>query len=367
MVPSRLPSMPNPLHRSGDCDVTDKQHKAKSARGARSINRTRRSPAHIQRAGGYRQRPGQQHPTMRATDSPAVGLNYSQLMHRPGPDNGIRALSGIFLVAAGLGVMNLVISYLGVLVSWLARGKQGSFKDSYLVTVSYGRPEGIVIVNLAAASAIAVVLIVARFYNRMKVGWLISVKPGMRWGYLTAALIVALVVLNGVYLLGPAGTSLHWQPASRPGLLMALVVLTTPLQAAGEEFVFRGYLQQAIGALAGRSWIGLVLSALVFAALHGSQNAPLFMDRLGFGLIAGGMVLATGGLEASIAVHAVNNVSAFGYAIAGGTLVQTRQISGAAWTTSLSNVAGYLLTAAAVVGLARLFHLQTRTAEPPIC
>ncbi len=73
-----------------------------------------------------------------------------------------------------------------------------------------------------------------------------------------------------------------------------MVVFLTPLQAIAEEYVFRGYLTQAFGSLAR----GLALSravavgvpAILFAAAHGTQSFPVFVDRLAFGLVAGVLV-----------------------------------------------------------------------------
>ncbi|MDK9663118.1 CPBP family intramembrane glutamic endopeptidase [Propionibacterium freudenreichii] len=302
--------------------------------------------------------------TMPASE-PMPGVDYALVMRSPAPGGAMRAITGLALVAAGYLLITQILLYLGAWLSWLARGQHGSMQDGYAAVAGYQVPEGIVIVNLALAAAIIVVLVIARWCNGRQPGWLVSVRPGMRWGFLACAVVVGLVVLNGIYLLAPARAALHWNPPSNAWLLMVLVVVTSPLQAAGEEFLFRGYLQQALGALTGRSWVALIVSALVFAAMHGSQNLPLFIDRFGFGLIAGGMVLATGGLEASIAAHAANNVSSFGYAIAGGTLAQTRQISASNWATTGSNVVGYLVTGVAMVAVARLLRLRRVTPDTP--
>ena len=56
-----------------------------------------------------------------------------------------------------------------------------------------------------------------------------------------------------------------------------VIVLTSPLQAAAEEIFFRGYLLQALGSLVAKPWFGVVVSSLVFALLHGTQNLPLFV------------------------------------------------------------------------------------------
>ena len=103
----------------------------------------------------------------------------------------------------------------------------------------------------------------------------------------------------------------------QPGFwgFLVVIVLTSPLQAVAEEIFFRGYLMQALGSLVRPPWFGVVVSAVLFALLHGLQNPALFVDRLAFGLLAGLLVWRTGGLEAGIAAHVVNNVCA--YVIAG--------------------------------------------------
>ena len=129
-------------------------------------------------------------------------------------------------------------------------------------------------------------------------------------------LVIAVVSLNGVLLLSTLiDEPLRFSP--QPGFwgFLVVIVLTSPLQAMAEEIFFRGYLMQALGSLVAQPWFGVVVSALVFALLHGLQNPPLFVARLAFGLLAGVLVWRTGGLEAGIAAHVVNNVCA--YTIAG--------------------------------------------------
>ena len=111
-----------------------------------------------------------------------------------------------------------------------------------------------------------------------------------------------------------------------------VVLLTTPLQAAGEEYLFRGYLLQAFGSLF-RSTVGgdRACTAVLFAFAHGAQNFPLFFDRFAFGLIAGWLVTRTGGLEAGIALHILNNFLAFGLALSFGDLTSTLNVSEVSW------------------------------------
>ena len=98
--------------------------------------------------------------------------------------------------------------------------------------------------------------------------------------------------------------------------LLVIVLVMTPFQAAGEEYFFRGWVMQNIGAWFARPIVGLVVSVAVstvaFAAAHGSPD-PWILGSIGCLAVASGIAAyRTGGLEAGIAMHAVNNLLAFG-------------------------------------------------------
>ena len=109
-----------------------------------------------------------------------------------------------------------------------------------------------------------------------------------------------------------------------------VVVLTTPLQSAAEEYLFRGYLSQAIAGWVRAPRAGAVVAAVVTAALfslaHLPGDLPTFLDRFAFGLAASAVVWLTGGLEAAIVLHAVNNVLVFVLAGALGDGVATEEV-----------------------------------------
>jgi len=142
------------------------------------------------------------------------------------------------------------------------------------------------------------------------------------------------------------------------------VLLTTPFQAAGEEYVFRGYLMQALGSLTRNKWLTLLATSTLFAVAHGVQNFPLFFDRFMFGFIAGWLVIRTGGLEAGIAMHILNNFLAFGYALTFFDLSSTLNVSEVGWENiplTLTQAGTY---AVLVLLVARKLDVQRRTAPP---
>jgi membrane protease YdiL (CAAX protease family) len=96
--------------------------------------------------------------------------------------------------------------------------------------------------------------------------------------------------------------------------LLAVTLLTIPIQSIGEELFYRSVLLPAAA-----SWVrpvrpalvlGLVVSALAFAATHGSTDPWLAGYFTVVGLSTGLMAIISGGMEAPIAFHVANNVLA---------------------------------------------------------
>jgi membrane protease YdiL (CAAX protease family) len=149
-----------------------------------------------------------------------------------------------------------------------------------------------------------------------------------------------------------------------------VVLLLTPLQAAGEEYLFRGYLTQAFGSLVWGRRASQVLAvlgpALIFALFHGfSQDAPVFFDRFAFGVVAGILVIRTGGLEAAIAMHVLNNFLAFGLALAFGDLTTALTATGgSSWWMILTTLTQSLVYLALASWLATAMGLVN--VGPPV-
>lgn len=198
--------------------------------------------------------------------------------------------------------------------------------------------QGLLWLNLTLAVLIPVVWLILRWLHQMRPRWAMSVKPGIRWGFFWACFgvsVIAMLAQIFVSLFLPADVdefSGSLAPFNSTMLAFILVVvLTTPLQAMAEEYIFRGYGMQAFGAIAGSAWFAIIVTALLFALAHGAQNVPLFLDRFTFGLIAGYLVHATGGLEAGIALHIWNNLFAFGFAIAFGVISESVGTTEVSW------------------------------------
>lgn len=306
--------------------------------------------------------------------APEQGLTYERLQ-RLGPAGAWRAPVGIGLLVV-LFVAGQVI--LGVLVTlWLAVAGNSSDEIADKLSGDTATPSYLALVNVGWAAAIPAVLLVAFALHRLRPGWVASVAGALRWRWLLVCLglaVAALALTVAVSTVLPdqgSGTvdvsgANPWTNASRDFLLV--VLLLTPLQAAGEEFVFRGYLAQACGGLTAR-WSGavsgtvaVVVPAVLFALAHGlGQDAPIFFDRLAFGIVAGVLVLLTGGLEAGIAMHVLNNFLAFGLAIFFGDMTETLVPTDGTWWSIPVTLVQSLSYLALTLWAARRRGLETRT------
>lgn len=280
---------------------------------------------------------------------------------------------GTLLVGLGMVVVAPLLLMPVLMVGVALEG--GPFWDSFekAATLQAIGPSSLLYVNLTLGSTILVTWLVMRVVHRMRPRWLASVVPRVRWKFFLICLglaVIALIAQVVVSLLLPGAqqadvTAKVNDFTTTTALLAVIVLLTTPLQAAGEEYVFRGYLMQAIGSLFNNKWVALVVTATLFAMAHGVQNFPLFFDRFMFGLIAGWLVIRTGGLEAGIAMHILNNFLAFGYALTFADLTETLNVSEAGWSDIPLTLTQSITYAVLVLLVARKLNLQTRT-RPPV-
>ncbi len=189
-----------------------------------------------------------------------------------------------------------------------------------------------------------------------------SVAGGLRWRWLLVASAVSVVVVGGLTGGAAALDPAPLAPEQQAVLLLLVVLLTTPLQAAGEEYLFRGWLSQAVGSWFARPVVGALVagavSATLFAVAHGSQGPWLFADRFAFGVVASILVWRTGGLEAAIAVHAANNLASLVLAVLTGGLTAAFSTTDATWPVFAARVVVLSLLVVVLDRLARRHRLQ---------
>jgi membrane protease YdiL (CAAX protease family) len=275
------------------------------------------------------------------------------------------------LVGLLLGAVTVVAAAVVVILFALAieavRGHTANPRDDS--SLSPDSPLGLLANNLVIVTLIPASMLAVWAAHRAKVGGLASVVGRLRWSVLgrffLLAGIVVVVFFVASFAIPPAGFGDVDPPpiATLVGLL-AVILLTTPLQAAAEEVGFRGYLSQAVGSWFARPVAGTLVAATVsatlFALAHGGQEPALFADRFSFGAVASWLVWRTGGLEASIALHAANNLVSLGYTASTGSVQEALDTSTLGWPAALLDITMMVVFAGVVGRLADRWGLVVR-------
>lgn len=244
------------------------------------------------------------------------------------------------LLALGLAVVFIVVAT----VIWLLALFTIAFTTGILdfarfdtvilefTTIDASSPFNLVVMIGSVAIWIPCILLATRLSGMRPVAHLSSVSLKLRWRWLLSCLVPASSVMafTAVLMLvvGPLVTGEPLHPITiDPGLLalnVGIILLLVPLQSAAEEYAFRGLLFQAIGSWIRVAWVAMLVTTVAFASLHLYDIWGL-VDVAVFGVVAAWLAWRTGGLEAAIVMHAMNNVVLFvilATGVTGGTAVE---------------------------------------------
>ncbi len=229
-------------------------------------------------------------------------------------------LSGVFF---GIMAVALSLAFVPVLM----------FADpEYAMDVTTGaaevldtqRPISVLLSLLSIVIMIPAVLLAMLVMGMRPVGRVWSVATRIRWGLLarlSGVAVLAVVVMNVVGIgveiaLDPGSLTEPLPEGSREFdvnaalLSLLFVLLLVPLQATAEEVVFRGLFMQVIGSWLKNPWFAILIPSVGFALAHIYNIWGLIAVGL-LGAVAAWLTWRTGGLEAAIAIHIVNNLIVF--------------------------------------------------------
>lgn len=253
--------------------------------------------------------------------TPAHGaerIAYHRLAHlRPRYRWWRMLLTGLVGIALYVAMMLLLVVPL-VIVSILVPGG-GAEMQVLLTTGQYfdlDRPWLLIALVLPLILMIPALLLASRIVEGRGVGLLSSVTGRLRMGWLGRSLLLALavfVVYFAVVLGWSAATGEAVVPDfSHPGVwvMVLLVLVLIPFQAAAEEYVFRGYLMQLVGSWLRHPAFAILLPVPLFVLGHGYDVWGAASVGV-FAIVAAWLTWRTGGLEAAISLHIVNNVLIF--------------------------------------------------------
>jgi uncharacterized protein len=171
--------------------------------------------------------------------------------------------------------------------------------------------------TLAVLVALAGLAIAVVFIHRR--GMLSLVTPHARFAWRRAFhgfgvwCALGIVVCTVEYLMFPGRYRLTFDTTTF-FQFAAVMLCLTPLQAATEELLFRGYLMQALGLIVRRPRVIAFISACLFILPHlanpeVAHGALLVLPQyLVLGLLLAAVTLRDGRLELAIGIHVANNL-----------------------------------------------------------
>ncbi|GAA3580073.1 CPBP family intramembrane metalloprotease [Microlunatus spumicola] len=244
---------------------------------------------------------------------PVEPVAYPQMLRTPRATRGRGVLMIVCFVLSYL-LVSTVLQ--GAAIGWDVYRGRVAVDDLMQMRLSL-TPALLVAVNLSNAACIPLSMVLQRAFFGQRGRWLHSVTGRFRWGLLGRG---ALVVLPfwAAYL----AITLYYAPETvkTPSgtyvALLVIVVLTTPFQAAGEEYGARGLITRGAG-----SWfasprtallVGTVLSGGVFTLAHGAGDPWLIGFYFAFAVVLSLVTWRSGGLELAVLLHTANNLVAFG-------------------------------------------------------
>ncbi|MFG3438986.1 CPBP family intramembrane glutamic endopeptidase [Nonomuraea sp. NPDC047897] len=294
------------------------------------------------------------------------GARYDQLARTSGARLW-RQVVGTLIVAAGFLTVGVVVVVVGAVIAGLAGIPMQPGASAQI----FGDPVfAMVVLLLSIALVLPLVFGTAALVQQRRPGTLSSVAGRLRWSWLAQCAGVAVLALAlgqgaQIAMLAVTGGDVSelfgwagWE-ALLPAL--AVIVLLVPFQAAAEEYVFRGWLLQAFGAHLRNPVWGILIGSAVFASLHGYTWVGL-IDVFSFGALMGWLAIRTGGLEAPIALHVVNNAVAFGLSAAAGKLEEALEQGDVPWQSLAGTVVQLSVFAVGVLYLARKRSIATVSA-----
>lgn len=140
-----------------------------------------------------------------------------------------------------------------------------------------------------------------------------SSRGGWNWGAFVKCFVLAAIVFGAELVTMTFGMPDAGADGINKFTIIGAVIciVVVPLQAAAEEYIYRGLLMQSIGSWTKLPALAAVLSAIIFGVSHSRYDAlgiiAVGIQGLGLAFLA----WYSRGLEASSAAHAANNLSVF--------------------------------------------------------
>ena len=208
-------------------------------------------------------------PTSALPDGPRV---YQQMLRGPRFRWWKPLLCLLLVILLAFLMMGLAI--VPVVIAGLASGAPDLVEYTVRTTSDIANlgPIGFIYLNLTLIVLIPASGLSIWIVHGIRPGFLSSVAGRIRWRWMLRCIAVILPLWAVYTLLGVIVDPFTSPRPEHWGVLLAIVLLMTPLQAAGEEYFFRGWIMQNVGAWFARPMVALVASLAVSAAAFSTAH-----------------------------------------------------------------------------------------------
>jgi membrane protease YdiL (CAAX protease family) len=221
--------------------------------------------------------------------------------------------SGLIFLASILGQIPML---LGIVYETVVNGRQ--YPSDTEAMMQFFKPNLTLFLILIpfTFSLIGVYFVVRYLHNqtilsvttsRKKLDWNRVFFAFTIWGIFT---IAATFIF---YFTSPEHFIINFKPIPF-AVLVVIGAFLIPIQTSTEEYVFRGYLMQGFANLAKNKWFPLVMTSIIFGAMHyanpevSKMGNIIFVYYIGTGLFLGVITLMDEGMELALGFHAANNL-----------------------------------------------------------
>ncbi len=239
----------------------------------------------------------------------------------------------IIFLASQLGSIPLLIA---VMFKVMAEGGNiESIQDPNVMMTVLDSNLTLFLMLLSFAIGLLGVYLVVKFLHKQPFVALTTSRKKTDWGrvFFGFALIAitTIVVTSLDFYNNPENYVLQFDLV--PFIILAVIaVIMIPLQTSFEEYLFRGYLMQGIGVLTKNRWLPLIVTSVIFGALHMANPEVdklgniIMIYYIGTGFFLGIMTLMDEGMELALGFHAGNNLIAALLVTADWTVFKTNSV-----------------------------------------
>lgn len=221
----------------------------------------------------------------------------------------------IIFIASQIGTIPLILAV--ALKVFSNGGNINELQDQNVLMTVLDSNLTLFLMLLSFAIGLLAIYLVVRYFHKQPFVTLTTSRKKTDWGrvFFGFGLIVitTLVVTVLDYYSNPQDYVLQFDLI--PFLILAVIaIIMIPLQTSFEEYLFRGYLMQGIGVLAKNKWLPLVITSVIFGALHLANpevdkfGNVIMIYYIGTGFFLGIMTLMDEGMELALGFHAGNNL-----------------------------------------------------------